>query len=261
MPQENLHQLKPCPLIKLQKSKNKIRLDLLLIEKRLVPTRTKAQALILSGRVVVNGRPVTKAGTLIHLKSNIILRENQPFVSRGGEKLEGALKAFSLIPKSLICLDIGASTGGFTDCLLKNGAKKVYAVDVGHGQLDLSLRKNPQVLNLEGTHILDFRSHHMESLPTFVVVDVSFISLKKVLAHVKIVVPKDATVVALIKPQFEVGPKFLKKGVVRLEEIRQKAIQNIIDFAKECGYAVINQSPSVLKGPKGNQEHFVHLKT
>lgn len=248
-------------LIQKHKPSSKERLDVQLVVKGLVPTRTKAQALILAGQVTVNGIPVRKSGSLVKMDQNIQIKSGPKFVSRGGDKLEGALKDFDLSPEGRVCLDVGSSTGGFTDCLLKRGATKVYAVDVGKGQLDLSLRGNPKVEVWEKTHILSFHFDQFGALPDFVVIDVSFISLKKILPHIKSLVPKGSMVLCLIKPQFETEPKFLKKGVVRSLEIQKKVVEGIETFSSDQGFHLYGHKPSCLKGPKGNQEYFLLLTT
>lgn len=224
----------------------------------MVATRAKAQALILAGRVTVDGKPVIKAGQNIKPESKVVLTQGERFVSRGGEKLEGALTDLNLSPNERACLDIGASTGGFTDCLLQHGAERVYAVDVGTHQLADSLRTNPRVVSVEKTHILDF-DKPADDL-RFIVIDVSFISLKNILSKIRDLAADGADVLAMVKPQFEVGPQFLKKGVVRDAAVQQRAVDDIIAFAKGLDFEYVSQIPSRLKGPKGNQEYFVHLK-
>lgn len=234
---------------------------MLLVEQKLVPTRTKAQSLILAGRVLVDGLPVLKVGTVIPSDKKISLESGPKYVSRGGEKLEGALDEFQLSPEGLVCLDLGASTGGFTDCLLQRGALKVYAVDVGHGQIDQSLRTNFKVVNWEKTHVLSLTKTAFAEDIQFVVMDMSFISLRSVLAHVRTLLGGGVTVIPMVKPQFEVGAKNLKKGVVKSEAIAQAAVEDIIAFAKKEGFLYLNQTPAKIKGPKGNQEYFLYLKT
>lgn len=223
-------------------------------------TRAKAQALIMAGKVKVEGEIARKAGVTVHRAKTIELLSAPRYVSRGGDKLEGALLDFGVSPRGFACLDVGASTGGFTDCLLQHGAKIVYAVDVGRGQLDVSLRRNPNVHVIEKTHAKDIRADQMPEPPAFVTVDVSFISLKKVLPPIKSLLEAGATVLPLLKPQFEVGPRHLKKGVVRSEETRTRCILNMTTFLKGAGFEVLGRAPSRLKGPKGNQEYFLHLK-
>jgi 23S rRNA (cytidine1920-2'-O)/16S rRNA (cytidine1409-2'-O)-methyltransferase len=230
------------------------------VERALAPTRTKAQALILAGRVRVGENIVSKMGALTDPSLPVSLLEGDRFVSRGGEKLDGALDDFKLDVRGLICLDVGASTGGFTDCLLQRGAAKVYAVDVGTNQLIDSLKKDSRVASFEQTHINDFNWPTAETA-AFCVIDVSFIPLKKVLPKVKSLLPATSTVVAMIKPQFEVGAKFLKKGVVRSEEVRAQAVADVIAFAQQLEFDYVSQTPARIKGPKGNQEFFIQLKT
>lgn len=233
----------------------------------MVATRAKAQALILAGQIKVNGHIITKSGELISPTEKIDLIKGPRYVSRGGEKLEGALKDFNLDVKDRICLDVGASTGGFTDCLLQRGAKLVYAIDVGTHQLNDSLRTDSRVVSIENTHIRDLKGHggawHSDAslpAPNLCVIDVSFISLKKVLPKIKELMPASSTVIALVKPQFEVGAKFLKKGVVRSEELQKQVVGEIVQFAQSLQFHYVASAPSHLKGPKGNQEYFVHLQ-
>lgn len=234
---------------------------MLLVEQKLVSTRTKAQSLILAGRVLVDGVPVLKVGTTVPFHKKITLEAGPRYVSRGGEKLEGALDAFGVSPGRLICLDLGASTGGFTDCLLQRGAQKVYAVDVGHGQIDQSLKDNPKVVSWEKTHVLSLTKDAFAEDIQFVVMDMSFISLRSVFAHLRTLLISGVTVIPMVKPQFEVGVKNLKKGVVKSEEIAKAAVEEIVAFAKKEGFLYLNQTPAKIKGPKGNQEYFLHLKT
>lgn len=239
--------------------KSKIRLDVALVDQGLADSRTKAQALIISGRVFVDQKKVDKVGTLINSENILSLAKRQTYVSRGGEKLAGALKDLEIDVNGHVCMDVGSSTGGFTDCLLQHGAKLVFAIDVGRAQLIQSLKEHPKVISMEQTHIRDVSPELLNPIPTLAVIDVSFISLKKVLPKVKMLVSKDATIVAMMKPQFEVGPQFLKKGVVRSEAVQKDTLLNMIQFCKENGFIVINSAPSKLKGPKGNQEIFIHL--
>ncbi len=233
----------------------------MLQERGIVASRTKAQALILAGQVLVDGEVIRKVGVQVPTSKKIELVAGPTYVSRGGEKLAGALEDFGLSAAGLVCLDIGASTGGFTDCLLKNGAQKVFAVDVGKGQLDVSLRHHPRVVCREETHILHVEQSELDPRPVLAVIDVSFISLTNILAHVRTLMVPGSTVLAMVKPQFEVGPKFLKKGVVRSEEVQATAVNDVIEFAKKEGFYYLGQTPARIKGPKGNQEYFLHLKT
>lgn len=232
-----------------------------MVDRGLASTRTKAQALIMAGQVRINGEVFQKVGTLVPLERKIELVAGPKYVSRGGDKLEGALEDFQLSPENLVCLDVGASTGGFTDCLLQRGALKVFSVDVGKGQIDVSICQHPKVVSWEETHILHVLPEQLEPKPTFGVIDVSFISLKNILSHVKTLLAGGSTLVAMVKPQFEVGPKFLKKGVVRTDEVRLAAVEDVIQFAKKEGFYYLEQTPARIKGPKGNQEHFILLKT
>lgn len=232
-----------------------------MVERGLASTRTKAQALILAGQVKVRGEQVRKVGLTLPVDANIQLIAGPPFVSRGGEKLEGALEDFKLIPDNKVCLDVGSSTGGFTDCLLQKGARLVYSIDVGRRQLADSLRNDYRVRSMEEIHILEVKPELLNPQPNFCVIDVSFISLKKILGHIKSLMGAGSPVLAMVKPQFEVGAKFLKKGVVREVEVQKRAVDDVIQFAKAEGFYYFDQSPARLKGPKGNQEYFVFLKT
>jgi 23S rRNA (cytidine1920-2'-O)/16S rRNA (cytidine1409-2'-O)-methyltransferase len=231
----------------------------LLVDRGLAETRTKAQALILSGAVLLEGKPYLKSGHRIPVEANIELKSKSLYVSRGGEKLAGALDDFQISPKGHVCVDIGSSTGGFTDCLLQRGAVKVFAIDVGTHQLSDKLRADPRVIVMEERHVLEVRPEELSPQPDFGVVDVSFIPLDRVLPKIKELISKKAELVVLVKPQFEVGPKFLKKGVVRSEEKQKEAVANVRLFAQGIGFIVKAESPSRLKGPKGNQEYFLHL--
>lgn len=229
------------------------------MERGLAASRTKAQALILAGQIKVNDVVVTKVGATIPLETAITLMSGPKYVSRGGDKLEGALNDFSLSPEGQVCLDVGASTGGFTDCMLQRGARKVYAVDVGTHQLNDLLRADQRVVSIEQKHILDIDRTIFQEPPTFVTIDVSFISLTKVLPHVATLLPAGARVVALLKPQFEVGAKNLRKGVVKSDEVRDASVQTMKDFVQSAGFVYHGHAPSHLMGPKGNQEYFFNL--
>jgi 23S rRNA (cytidine1920-2'-O)/16S rRNA (cytidine1409-2'-O)-methyltransferase len=236
----------------------KIRLDQLVTENGLTPTRTKAQSMILAGLVMVNGETVSKAGTLVNPDVDITLKETLRYVSRGGIKLEGALKYFEISVEGLVVLDVGASTGGFTDCLLQKGAKHVFAIDVGRGQLDASLRNHPQVTFHESFHVRKLSPETFGRSFPLIVMDVSFISLKKVLPMVLPCLEPQGNMVILIKPQFETEAKHLVKGVIKDEKIRLQVLDDIQSFAKELGLQDIKLSNSVIKGPKGNQETFLY---
>lgn len=214
----------------------------------------------MAGLVYVNGQKSDKAGTKFRNDVEIEVREPLKFVSRGGLKLEGALKHFPFDPKGAICLDVGASTGGFSDVLLHEGAEKVYAVDVGHGQLHYKLQKDPRVINMEKTHVRLLTPELIPEPIDAIVIDTSFISLTKVLPHAWPFLKKGGWCVALIKPQFEVGPKFLVKGVVRDDDVRQSAIDKILAFVPELpGAEIVGVTESPIHGPKGNVEFLLGL--
>jgi 23S rRNA (cytidine1920-2'-O)/16S rRNA (cytidine1409-2'-O)-methyltransferase len=236
----------------------KKRLDLLMMERGLAESRAKAQALLLAGRVRVPGLKHVKAGAVVPEDQPIELLETAPYVSRGGEKLAGALAAFKIPVSGRVCWDVGASTGGFTDCLLQAGAARVAAIDVGHGQLHWKLRQDARVLNLEKTHILKLRAEDLP-VPGLAVADLSFISLDKVLPRLAALLPPGAELIALVKPQFEAGPRNAPKGVVRDPEVRSRILKTIESRLPEWGFRLQGSTPSVLKGPKGNQEHFLYL--
>lgn len=240
----------------------KERLDVLLTEKKLFDSRARAKAMIMAGKVLVNGQKVDKAGTLIAPDAQIrILGEEMPFVSRGGLKLQKALDEFKVNMVGRIAADVGASTGGFTDCMLQRGAKMVYAIDVGYGQLAWKLRSNVQVVNMERTNIRNVtRQDLYYGLPDFVSIDVAFISLEKVLPVVYDLLKDSGEVVALIKPQFEAGREFVgKRGVVRDKKIHAAVIERVLNFAAEIGFGVVALDFSPVKGPEGNIEYLAHL--
>ncbi len=245
-------------------SKKKRRLDQILVEKGLAGSRQRARALIMAGDVLVNNQPVDKAGALIWSDDQIELRGSDiPYVSRGGLKLDAALHQFQIDVTGLICLDVGASTGGFTDCLLCHGARRVYAVDVGYGQLAWNLRQDPRVVVIERTNI---RKMSVDAVPDpvdLVTVDVSFISLKLVVPAVVKFLKKnnDTRIIALIKPQFEVGKGQVGKGGVVRESAQHKhVIENLTRFFTDIGLTCESVFPSPLLGPKGNREFFISLK-
>lgn len=235
----------------------KKRLDLLLVEKGLAESREKAQALILAGKVSVEGEIISKPGTLIRSDASIELKEGIPYVSRGGLKLEFALKAFGIDPTGKVAIDVGASTGGFTDCLLQHGAARVYAVDVGYGQLAWKLRHDPRVVVLERTNI-----RYLESLPEPVdlaTIDVSFISLKLVLPSVLRLMKPKAEILALVKPQFEAGrEKVGKGGVVRDPQVHREVLETLVEYAHSLGLHTLGLATSPFLGPAGNVEFFAH---
>ncbi len=238
----------------------KRRLDHLLTERGLAESGSQAQRLIMAGLVYVNGQKSDKAGTRFRSDVEIEVRETLKYVSRGGLKLEKALAYFPIDPKGAVCLDVGASTGGFTDVLLQHGAGKVYAVDVGHGQLHYKLQNEPRVINLEKTHVRLLTKEHIPEPVDAIVIDTSFISLTKVLPYAWPFLKEGGWCVALIKPQFEVGPKHLVKGVVKNDEVRQSAIDKILEFIPELtGAEVIGITESPIHGPKGNVEYLLAL--
>jgi 23S rRNA (cytidine1920-2'-O)/16S rRNA (cytidine1409-2'-O)-methyltransferase len=241
--------------------KNKTRLDCVVVEKKLIKSRARAKALIMAGKVFVNDCPVDKPGTLIGDDASVIVKQDDnPFVSRGGLKLENALKSIPVSVKGLTCLDIGASTGGFTDCLLQNGAEKVYAVDVGYGQFDWSLRQDSRVTVIERTNIRHMPYEVINEKMDVVVADTSFISLKTVIPSAEKFMRDDTQVLALIKPQFEAGKKNIGKGgVVKDPEIRKMVIEDLKFFFKEKGYRINQVVPSPISGPKGNIEYIISL--
>jgi 23S rRNA (cytidine1920-2'-O)/16S rRNA (cytidine1409-2'-O)-methyltransferase len=241
----------------------KVRADQLLVARGLVPTRARAQALVLAGKVYVGEQRVDKAGALLADDAAIMLRaEDHPYVSRGGVKLAGALDTFGVDASGKRCIDLGASTGGFTDCLLQRGAVSVAAVDVGYGQLAHKLRTDPRVLVLERTNAKTLEPSQVGGLADLVVVDASFIGLGKLLPAVARCLAAGGELVALVKPQFEVGREEAarSKGVVRDPEVRARAIAGAEDDVKAAGLALIATCDSTLEGPKGNLEAFVHAR-
>ena len=237
----------------------KERLDRVLLEASLVKSREEAQRYILAGAVLVDDQPVTKAGALVKRDSRLRVKASSRYVSRGGEKLEAALGHFGLEPEGRVALDIGASTGGFTDCLLAHGAARVHAVDVGYGQFDWRLRQDPRVVVLERTNIRYLEPGKLQGIPDLAVVDVSFISLRLVLPPVCRLLARPFEVMALIKPQFEVGKgRVGKGGVVRSEEEHLRVIGEIEDAVDALGLKRRPVFESPLRGPKGNKEFFIH---
>lgn len=238
----------------------KKRLDVLIFEKGLCETRSKAQALIMEGIVLVNGKKITKAGTQVSDEDIVEIEKQNPYVSRGGLKLESVLNLFDINFTDKICIDIGASTGGFTDCMLQHGAKKVYAVDVGTAQLHYKLRNDKRVVNIENVNFRYFDKTLLKDEIDIITIDVSFISLDKILPLASEIISQNGFIVAMIKPQFELEPNEIKKGVVRDEQLRQKAINKIKDFSKSLNLEILKEQDSGVKGPKGNLEHFIMLK-
>lgn len=240
----------------------KERLDILLVNRGFAPSREKAKAIIMSGNVFVNGEREDKAGQTFDEKAEIIVKgQTLKYVSRGGLKLEKAILNFEVSVTNKICMDVGSSTGGFTDCMLQNGAIKVYAVDVGHGQLDWKLRQDERVVCMEKTNIRYVTKDDIEDLIQFSSIDVSFISLTKVLLPVKNLLSKDGQIICLIKPQFEAGrEKVGKKGVVREKSVHVEVIEKVIDYAKGIGFEVLNLEFSPIKGPEGNIEYLLYIQ-
>lgn len=241
------------------KVKNRERVDLLLVERGLAESRARAQRLILAGRVYSGERRIEKSGELVSSDAPLSMREGERFVSRGGEKLEGALAALELDVRDTTCADIGASTGGFTDCLLKRGARRVYAVDVGHGQLAHALRNDARVVVLERTNARYLTRETLGDAVDVVVVDASFIGIEKLLDGIVAVLREGGTLLALVKPQFEAGRDEAAKGrgVIRDEAVRSHAIARARAAIESAGFQVLAEVDSVLAGPKGNRERFV----
>ncbi|HEA47444.1 MAG TPA: TlyA family RNA methyltransferase [bacterium] len=238
----------------------KERLDRLLFRRGFFSSRAKAIRAILAGEVYLEGKRIDKPGTRVESGARIGVKKRSPYVSRGGEKLEKALKEFRIDIKEKITLDAGASTGGFTDCLLKHGAKKVYAVDVGYGQLAWRLRRDPRVVVLERRNIRYLKKEELKEEVDLVTLDLSFISLTKVLERIDNLLTLKGEIVTLIKPQFEAGREKVKKGgVVRDPGVHREVILKVIDKAKEIGLKTKGLIPSPLKGPAGNIEYFIHL--
>ncbi|MBM4327545.1 MAG: TlyA family RNA methyltransferase [Deltaproteobacteria bacterium] len=242
------------------KSHEKERLDVLLVSKGLAPSRERARALVMAGKVLVDGLNVDKPGKEFPPDVNVILSEDIPYVSRGGLKLEAALDHFGINPAGLDALDGGASTGGFTDCLLKRGAARVIAVDVGYGQFDWTLRNDPRVTLLERTNLRYLDTTALPHPVDAAVADLSFISLKLVLGKFFEMLPSGGWLLALVKPQFEVGRAEVGKGgVVRNEAAIGRAVDEIKTFAEQCGFEVLGEMESPIRGPKGNREFFLRL--
>ena len=239
----------------------KERLDVLLVKKGLASSREKAKAIIMSGIVFVDGQREDKAGSTFDEKQEIIVKgKTLKYVSRGGLKLEKAMKNFDIVLKDKVCMDVGASTGGFTDCMLQNGAVKVYSVDVGYGQFAWKLRQDPRVVCMEKTNIRYVTPEDIGDALNFASVDVSFISLTKVLGPAKELLKDGGQMVCLIKPQFEAGKdKVGKKGVVRDPAVHKEVIERVILFAKSIGFGILHLDYSPIKGPEGNIEYLVHI--
>lgn len=237
---------------------SKKRLDILLVERELVESRQRAQALILAGKVAVNDSTSVKAGSLVDENASIVIRQSLKYVSRGGHKLEGALDLFMVDPRGKICADVGSSTGGFTDCLLQRGAERIYALDVGFGQLAWKLRGDPRIVVMERVNV-----RYLQSLPEpidLATIDVSFISLRQILPAVKLILQKHGQVIALVKPQFEAGRDQVGKGgIVRDVSIHRAVIEKISQFALASEWSVLGLCRSPIAGTDGNLEFFAHL--
>ena len=240
----------------------KERLDVLLVKRGLAPSREKAKAIIMSGIVFVDNEREDKAGTTFDEKVNIEVRgKTLKYVSRGGLKLEKAMDVFGVKIEGKTCMDVGASTGGFTDCMLQNGAVKVYSVDVGHGQLAWKLRNDERVVCMEKTNIRYVTPEDVADKIDFSSIDVSFISLTKVLLPVKNLLTKNGQIVCLIKPQFEAGRENVgKKGVVRDKKVHVQVIEKVIEYAMSIGFKILNLDYSPVKGPEGNIEYLLYLQ-
>jgi 23S rRNA (cytidine1920-2'-O)/16S rRNA (cytidine1409-2'-O)-methyltransferase len=240
----------------------KVRADVLLAEKGLAPSRARAQALILAGKVFVGERRIEKSGETLDRDSPIMVREPvHPFVSRGGAKLAGALDAFEYDPTGKVVADFGASTGGFTDCLLQRGAVKVVAIDVGYGQLHDKLRRDPRVVCMERTNARHLTRDQFDGPLDLVVIDASFIGLEKLLPAARDIVSSSGDVIALVKPQFQVGRANVGKGgVVRDPETRREAVANLARDARALGFMIVAEVDSTIAGPKGNRETFIWLR-
>ncbi len=245
-------------------AKDKERLDVLLVNRGLAPSREKAKTLIMAGEVFVNGQREDKPGTTFEeskINSLEVRGDTLPYVSRGGLKLEKAVNNFGFSLQDKVCMDIGASTGGFTDCMLQNGAKKVYSVDVGHGQLDWKLRSDERVVCMEKTNFRYMVRDDIEDELDFASCDVSFISLTKILLPARRLLKDGGEMVCLIKPQFEAGKeKVGKKGVVRDPKVHEEVVHRIMDFVNIAGFEVLHLDYSPIKGPEGNIEYLIHIR-
>lgn len=241
---------------------NKLRLDSAVFELGISESREKAKALIMAGQIYVNGMKAIKPGMTVNSSDKIELRGNTlPYVSRGGLKLEKAMEVFPITLKDKVCMDIGASTGGFTDCMLQNGAVKIYSIDVGYGQLAWKLRSDSRVVNLERTNFRYVTNEQIPESIDFASIDVSFISLKLIFPPLIPLLKTDGECVCLVKPQFEAGKdKVGKKGVVRERATHVEVIENVIGYASDNGFSVLNLDFSPVKGPEGNIEYLLYIK-
>lgn len=238
------------------------RIDKVLVDRGFVRSRERAKAFVMEGKVIVDGECITKAGTLVLPGAEIRLKDDDiPYVSRGGLKLEGALDHFRIDPAGKTVMDIGSSTGGFTDCILKKGAKKVYAIDVGYGQFDWSLRKDPRIVLFEKTNIRYLEKDRVPESIDLAVIDVSFISLLKVLPKTIEFLHDNGEVLALVKPQFEVGRESVEKGgIIRDEKKRMAAVDTVREGAGQIGLRAVGVYESPVRGQKGNREYFLYLR-
>lgn len=236
------------------------RADIALTERGLVQSRSRAKALITEGKITLNGKVLTKPSVPVHEDDRLEVIADLPFVGRGGLKLAGAVQTFGLHLQGRICMDIGASTGGFTDCMLQNGAAKVYAIDVGHGQLDAALCADARVVNLEGTDVRLLTPHDLPDSPDFAGIDVSFISLRLVLPAAAALLADPCECIALIKPQFEAGRSAIgKHGIVRSAKAHVQVLQEMTALAESLGFAVQNLCVSPIQGGSGNTEYLLYL--
>lgn len=240
----------------------KERIDKILVDKGIAISRERAKAMVMEGNILVNGAPVTKSGAVIDKNADIVLRgKGIPYVSRGGLKLKAALEYFNINLEGLVAMDIGSSTGGFTDCLLQEGAKKVYCIDVGYGQLAWSLRNDPRVILMERTNIRHLERERIPDVVDVVTVDVSFISLKKVIPKAMEFISENGNILALVKPQFEVGKGEVGKGgIVRDEGKRLLSVKSVREFAENAGLRTEGVFESPVAGQKGNREYFLHMR-
>lgn len=239
----------------------KLRIDMLLVERGFFETRERAKKALMSGIVYVDNQMIDKAGTKVDIEADIGIRgKSLAYVSRGGLKIEKAIEKYGIDLKDLTCMDVGASTGGFTDCMLQNGAKKVYSIDVGYGQLDWKLRQDERVVCMERTNVRYVKTEDIGEEIDFASIDVSFISLKIVLPVVKELVKEKGEIIFLIKPQFEAGrQKVGKKGVVRDKSVHKEVIEELLNFAYELGLSIKGLTYSPIKGPKGNIEFLAYV--
>ncbi|HXD16643.1 MAG TPA: TlyA family RNA methyltransferase [Vicinamibacterales bacterium] len=240
----------------------RVRLDQLVVEKGLAPSRERARALILAGQVNVDGQPQTKAGTQVDAAADVtLIAPDHPYVGRGGLKLAHALEAFGIAVEGREALDIGASTGGFTDVLLKRGATRVIALDVGHGQIDWTLRNDPRVVVIEHFNARRLQLSDLPGPVDLVTIDVSFISLRQILPVVPPLLRGGADVIALVKPQFEAGRGEIRKGVIRDAEVQSRVVDEVSAAAREVGLSPVASTPSPITGAKGNVEFLLHLRS